>query len=127
MAFNFSTTGYKKIKFSFACVDEGAANGISIDYSINSGTPIWITSGLAATSLSITNVFQLFQVDFSSITGANNNPNFKIRLRFTGANMTADAGAKVTFNNIAVDGVKLNLFYPSQNPFLKNHSLAKAS
>jgi uncharacterized repeat protein (TIGR02543 family) len=117
MVFNYSTSGYKKIKFSFACVDEGAASGISIDYSINSGAPIWITTGLSLTSLPITNVYQLFQVDFSTITTVDNNPNFKIRFRFTGSNMTADLGARVTFNNIAVDAVKLPLSYPTPNLF----------
>jgi hypothetical protein len=51
---------------------------------VNSGVPVWITTGLAATSLPLTASFQLFEVDFSSITTADNNPDFKIRLRFTG-------------------------------------------
>ncbi len=113
MVFNFVTTGYKKIKFSFAAVDEGAASAISIDYSVNAGAPIWITTGLTATSLPLTASYQLFQVDFSTLTTVDNNSNFKIRLRFTGPNMTADLGNRVTFNNIAVDGVKIPLSYPS--------------
>ncbi|MBC7607438.1 MAG: CotH kinase family protein, partial [Burkholderiales bacterium] len=117
MTFNFSTNGYKKIKFSFTGIDEGAASAISIDYSVNSGAPIWLTSGLAATSLPLTNAFQLFETDFSTITSVNNNANFKIRLRFTGPTMTVDNGARVTFNNIAVDGVKLPLSYPTPNVF----------
>jgi hypothetical protein len=115
--YNFSTAGYKKIKFSFAAVDEGAANGILIDYSVNSGTPVWINSGLATSSLSLTSSYQLFTIDFSSITMVDDNPNFKIRFRFTGSNMTADTGARVTFNNIAVEGVKLPLSYKSPNVF----------
>jgi hypothetical protein len=117
MVFNFSTVAYKKIKFSFAAIDEGAASAISVDYAVNSGAPVWITTGLAATSLPLTAAFQLFEVDFSTINTANNNPDFKIRLRFTGPNMTADAGNRVTFNNIAVDGVKMALSYPSPNTF----------
>ncbi|HPJ09201.1 MAG TPA: CotH kinase family protein, partial [Flavobacterium sp.] len=117
MVFNFSTLAYKKIKFSFAAIDEGAASAIAVDYAVNSGVPVWITTGLAATSLPLTASFQLFEVDFSSITTADNNPDFKIRLRFTGPNMTADTGARVTFNNIAVDGVKMALSYPSPNTF----------
>jgi uncharacterized repeat protein (TIGR02543 family) len=115
--FNFSTAGYKKIKFSFAAVDEGAANAILVDYSLNSGTPIWINSGLATTTLSLTSSYQLFTVDFSSISAVDDNPNFKIRFRFSGTNMTADTGARVTFNNIAVEGVKLPLSYKSPNLF----------
>ena len=117
MVFNFSTAGYKKIKFSFAGLDEGAASGISIDYAVNTGTPVWITTGLSSISLPLSNVYQLFEVDFSSITAVDNNTNFRIRLRFTGPNMTADAGARVTFNNVAVDGVKLPLTYTTPNVF----------
>ncbi|MBL0014705.1 MAG: putative Ig domain-containing protein [Flavobacterium sp.] len=117
MVFNFSTLGYKKIKFSFAGVDEGAASAIAIDYAVNAGTPIWITTGLTSSSLPLTAVYQLFEVDFSTISTVDNNSNFKIRLRFTGPNMTADLGNRVTFNNIAVDGVKIPLSYPSPNIF----------
>ena len=117
MVFNFSTRGYKKIKFSFAGIDEGAASAIVIDYAVNSGTPIWVTTGLASSSIPLTSSYQLFQIDFSSIATVDNNSNFKIRFRFTGPNMTADNGKRVTFNNIAVDGVKIPLSYPSPNEF----------
>src|SRR4030095_4819301 len=46
LTFNIPTVGYKNIKFSFAVMDEGAATGLSIDYSTNAGTPVWINSGL---------------------------------------------------------------------------------
>jgi hypothetical protein len=51
----------------------------------------------------------LFTVDFENILAVNNNPDFKIRLRFIGTNLTADSGNRVTFNNIAVDGVQIPL------------------
>ncbi|MFN9113693.1 MAG: putative Ig domain-containing protein, partial [Bacteroidota bacterium] len=124
MVFNFSTLGYKKIKFSFAAVDEGAASAIAVDYSINAGTPLWITTGLASASLPLTASYQLFEVDFSTINTVDNNANFKIRLRFTGPNMTADLGNRVTFNNIAVDGVKIPLSYASPNVFNVGNAIA---
>ena len=34
---------------------------------------------------------------------------FKVRLRFTGTNMTADTGARISFNNIAVHGTSIPL------------------
>ncbi|HQW68814.1 MAG TPA: CotH kinase family protein, partial [Flavobacterium sp.] len=117
MHFNFSTTGYKNIVFGFAAKNENAADAIVVDYSIDAGTPNWITTGLVATSLPLTSAYQLFEVDFSSIITANNNPNFKVRLRFTGANMTVDNGDRVTFNNFSVKGVLLPLQYPTPNVF----------
>jgi hypothetical protein len=118
MVFDLSTAGFKKIKFSFAGMDEGAATGISIDYSVNAGAPIWTTTGLAATAFSLTTgTFQLYESDFTAITAVNNNPNFKVRLRFTGPAMTSDTGKRVTFNNIALDGTKIPLTYPTPNTF----------
>jgi len=124
MVFDFSTSGYKKVKFSFAATDEGAASGILIDYSVNAGSPVWITTGLPVSTLPLTSAYQLFESDFSAINTADNNPNFKIRLRFTGSNMTADTGARVTFNNIAVDAVKMPLAYPTPNVFTVGTAIA---
>ncbi len=116
MIFNLSTTGFKNIKLSFAAMNELAGiNGISVDYSVNSGTPIWLTSGLSATSLPLFSAYQLYQIDCSTIAAANNNADFKIRLRFTGPDLTLDAGNRVTFNNISVDGVQLPLLVDENN------------
>ncbi|RTY95910.1 CotH kinase family protein [Flavobacterium sp. GT3R68] len=128
MVFNFSTAGYSNIKFSFAAVDELAGiTGITVDYAVNSGTPNWITTGLTSSSLPLTDTYQLFQIDFTSITTANNNANFKVRLRFTGSNLTLDNGNRVTFNNFAVEGTVLpatfNVSYTSPNVFTKGSAI----
>jgi uncharacterized repeat protein (TIGR02543 family) len=116
MIFNMSTTGFKNIKLSFAAMNELAGiNGISVDYSVNSGTPIWLTTGLSATSLPLFSAYQLLQIDCSAIVAANNNPDFKIRLRFTGTDLTLDAGNRVTFNNISLEGVQLPLLVDENN------------
>jgi hypothetical protein len=104
MIFNFSTQNYKDIKFAFAVLDEGAATGVTLEYATNAGTPIWTTAGMTASSFPITTTYQRIEADLKSIATVNNNPNFKIRLRFTGPNMTADTGARVTFNNISLEG-----------------------
>ena len=116
MIFRIATIGYKNIKFSFAAVDELAGiTGIVVDYSVNSGTPIWTNSGLTLANLPLSANYELFQLDFSSIIAANNNADFKIRFRFTGPDLTLDAGNRVTFNNIAVEGVQLSLAVVENN------------
>src|SRR5690606_29909460 len=105
MIFNLPTTGYKEIKVAFAAKDENASDAILIDYSIVSGTPDWITSGLAQTSLPLASVYQLFEADFSAMEDVSHNPDFKVRLRFTGPNMTVDNGDRVTFNNVSMTGI----------------------
>lgn len=109
MVFNFSTVGYKNIKFSFAAMNElTGVTSINAEYSVNAGTPIWISTGVAS-AMPLTAAFQLYELDYSPIASVNDNPNFKVRLRFSGSNMTVDAGNRVTFNNIAVDGVQMTL------------------
>ena len=112
LIFQFSTSGHKNIKFAFAVLDEGAATGITIDYATNAGSPNWITTGLTPNSFSINNSYKRIETDFSSVTTANDNPDFKVRLRFNGPNMTADTGERVTFNNISVEGVAVTLSIP---------------
>lgn len=108
MVFNISTAGYEDIKFAFAAKNENAADAIVIDYSTVAGAPVWQTAGITS-SMPLTAEFQLFNTDFSAIAAADNNANFKVRLRFTGADMTADLGNRVTFNNISMVGTEMQL------------------
>lgn len=104
MVFNINTDDYKDIIFAAAVKDEGAATGIAIDYSVAEGTPLWTTEGLTSSTFALTGEYQVMQFDFTSVVGVNNNPSFKIRLRFMGPDLTADNGDRVTFNNISVHG-----------------------
>ncbi|WP_051269788.1 CotH kinase family protein [Flavobacterium suncheonense] len=112
LIFNFSTAGFQDLKFAFAVKDEGAATGITIEYATNQGSPAWTTTGLPAAAFPITGNYQRLEVDFSGIPAVNNNPDFKVRLRFTGPNMTADNGDRVTFNNFSVEGKVVTLSTP---------------
>lgn len=122
MQFNFSTLGYKSIKFAFAAKDEGAADAIIVEYALNYLSPVWVPLD----TFSIGANYALFESDLTGILAANNNPNLAIRLRFSGTNMTADDGNRVTFNNISVEGVQddltieqpqLQAIYMYPNPF----------
>ena len=119
LIFSNSTAGYHDVKLSFAAVNELAADGLIIDYSVASGSGTWITTGLAASALPLTDGFQLFTVDFSSITAVNDNPNFKIRIRFSGTNLTENLGNRVTFNNISIKGKQINLNIVENDSALK--------
>jgi hypothetical protein len=116
MIFSLPTTGFKDIVFAFAAKDELAADGIVIDYSTTSGAPTWTTTGLTASTLPLTSAYQLFNVDFSTIEAADNNATFKVRLRFSGTNLTEDLGNRVTFNNFSTQGIALNM---AVDPFTK--------
>ncbi len=116
MVYAFSTSGYKDIQFTFAAINElTSATGILVDYSTTASTPSWQTAGLASSTLGLTNGYQSFLVDFTNIPSANNNPDFKVRIRFSGNNMQVDAGNRVTFNNITVNGTLLPLAVADNN------------
>lgn len=104
MVFSLPTVSYSNLIFSFAAKDENAADALMIDYSVSSAEPIWTDEGLEDIIYVLNSDYQLFEIDFSNIPAVNNNPDFKIRIRFTGSNMDADNGDRVTFNNISLDG-----------------------
>lgn len=103
LIFHLPSLGMTDLVLRFAAMDEGAADAILVDYTLN-GTD-WITEGLPATNLPLQETFQLFELNFSAIEPANQNPLFSIRLRFEGEDMAADEGTRVTFNNISLDAV----------------------
>jgi hypothetical protein len=120
MIFSFSTLGYQNILFGFAAKDENAADQILIDYSVTENDVSWTTQGLTSSTFDLSNNFELLETDFTSIETVNNNPNFKVRLRFDGPNMTIDNGDRVTFNNISVKGTTYNFNVDDTSPLQFN-------
>ncbi len=106
LIFNVPTKDYENIRLSFAAKDEGAANKLIVDY-FDSQSATWINTGLLNSSAMLSSEYQLYIFDFGQINEADNNPEFKIRLRFVGTDMTKDNDNEVVFNNIAVKGTAL--------------------
>ncbi len=104
MIFEFSTLGYQDIIFGFTAKNENAADTIIVDYSTSEGEPSWTNDGLNNPVLTLTDEYQLFETHFSAIETSRNNPDFKVRLRFGGSDMSQDNGDRVTFNNFSVKG-----------------------
>ena len=97
----FSTLNMTEIKVAMACETDGAAEQLIFDYWNGQA---WTTAGLAQNVFAIGAGYQLIELDFTAIPAANNQPLFQVRIRFNGPNMTEDAGKRVHFNNISVDG-----------------------
>lgn len=109
LIFHMTSVGKENLIFSFAAKNENAAEYLLPEYSVQSGEPQWITTGLVQDTLPLLSTYQLYEIDFGAIGQANNNPNFKVRIRFGGANMSVDNGDRVTFNNFSLDGVALDV------------------
>ncbi|HPE34068.1 MAG TPA: CotH kinase family protein [Bacteroidales bacterium] len=105
MIFHLPTTGIASPTFRFAAKDEDAADNLIVEYSINSGEPVWTTSGLVNSFPALEADYQLFEFNFEDIPETFNNPDLNIRIRFSGTNMSADEGNRVTFNNFSLDGL----------------------
>lgn len=109
----FPTTNLENIKLSFAIESDGAAQILLVDYWNGSE---WSTDGLTNPTEAIGSSYELKEFDFSDISVADNNPEFRIRLRFDGEDMFIDEGKRVHFNNIAIDGTSTL----STEEFIKN-------
>lgn len=98
MILNVSTVGYQGIQLSYAT--RGTSTGFTthtIDYSTDGSNYLNLTTITGRNNTS----FSLQTADFSAITAANDNANFKIRITLSGA--TAAAGNN-RFDNFRVTG-----------------------
>ena len=111
LIFHLPTTGFRDVVFSFAAVDELAAQTLIIDYSLHE-EPLWVSEGITQNNFTLSDTYQLYTVDFSDagidIEEANENPYFKIRIRFIVEDMAEDLGHRVTFNNFSLEGIPLD-------------------
>ena len=117
LIFHTPTNGYKEIVLAFAAKDEGAAEGLIIDYNIAPEGNVWITDGLSTTNFNLTSGYELFRIDFSELESVNNNENFKVRVRFVGDNLTTENGDRITFNNFGVLGKSYDASIQDYNDF----------
>jgi hypothetical protein len=126
LVFDLPTTGYKDIKFAYAVQRTNQGQLInSVSYSVD-GTN-YTQANILPHEFNVTTDFSLVQVDFSLVTAANNNANFKIKVTFKG-NTLGDSGNN-RFDNITLKGVAYDLAVPSHhattyqvfpNPFTNN-------
>ncbi len=102
LLFDLPTTGMENVVFRFAAMDEGAADALLIDYSVAEGDPVWTTAQLSDSRYPLTDKYKLFTVEFSEIPESDNNPDFRIRIRFDSDDLVVDYGNRVTFNNFSL-------------------------
>ncbi|HYD91336.1 MAG TPA: Calx-beta domain-containing protein, partial [Flavobacterium sp.] len=98
----FPTTGYEDIMVKFATTktNQGATDQI-YSYSIDGGAT-YINTGLPVTTFNpVTDTYSLVTLDFSGIEGAEDNPNFIVKISFGGATASGDSGNN-RFDNITV-------------------------
>jgi len=104
LVFNLPTTGYRDVKFAYAVMRTNSGQLTNnISYSLD-GTN-YITTGITPTVVNVTTDFTFVEVDFSSLVATDNNPNFKIKITFTGN--TSDSSGNNRFDNITLKGTSM--------------------
>ena len=103
----FSTVNLQQIKISFAVETDGAATGLIFDYWDGSQ---WTNAGISNPTAAISAGYALISIDLGAVLLANNQPEFKFRIRFDGENLFLSEGKRVQFNNIAIEAQQ-NLSY----------------
>jgi hypothetical protein len=98
LVFALPTTGYEQVVVKYVTRRSGSGAGTQvIEYSTNG------TNYTAFPSVTVTETPTLQTLDFSSISGVSNNPDFKIRITFEAG--TAGTGGNNRIDNFTVDGV----------------------
>ena len=101
------TTGYKNIIVSYA--EAKSSNGAltnTISYSVDGTNYIPYPGSIGTYSLQVDPAYTLETFDFTAITGANNNPLFKVKITFSAGN-TATSGND-RFDNLTVEGTSIS-------------------
>jgi heat shock protein HslJ len=124
LLFSIPTTGYQKIIVQFATAKSSASGAAQQNYSYTVDGVNYITDGLniLTHNLDIDPLNALVSLDFTAITAASNNPNFKLKIEFAGDTASGTSGNN-RFDNITVLGVNAppsNLGYTATNNFTLN-------
>lgn len=109
LIFDVPATGLENILFRFAAVDEGAADALLVDYTTEPDDTGWTTDGLASSRLPLSGTHRKYELYFGHIPEVHDNPDFKIRIRFDGDDLDVDRGNRVTFNNISLDTLHMEV------------------
>ena len=103
LIFHLPSSRARNLVFRFAATDEGAADSLIVDYSVTPEVQ-WVQYGLHQPVLPLSEHYMLYEVDFSAIDAVNDNPDFKVRIRFAASNPETYNDGRVTFNNFSLDG-----------------------
>jgi len=105
------TSGFENLVFTFATTrTNNGPQEQTLSYSLDGVN--FITTGLSNNIIGVTTEFIKRQFDFSAIPGANNNPDFKIRISFD-INADGESGNS-RFDNITLDGNPIEGFIPDE-------------
>ncbi|NMH29206.1 hypothetical protein [Flavobacterium silvaticum] len=107
LIFSLPSTGFKDLVLQFATARTGSG-ATTQEYSYSLDGTNFITTGLSVASFipSEDPMSNIVAIDFTSVTGANDNANFTFRIQFTG-DAAAGTSGNNRFDNVTLEGVPL--------------------
>lgn len=103
LVFHLPTSALYNPRFSFAAKrTANGQNSLRIDYSVTPDT-IWIPYSHSTKTYTLSEKYYLYSFSFSGLADVDNNPHFRVRIKFGGPNTTGNSG-NVRFNNIVFSG-----------------------
>jgi len=88
------TTNASGIRFTYA-VQRSNAGMLENIFSYSLDGENFISDGLSDNIIEVTTAYELHTIDFSEISGANNNPDFRIRISFEGNTVAASGNNRL--------------------------------
>jgi len=121
------TTGYDSILVSYSEAKSSNGPGTNTVYYTLDGTNYIIYPGATATyTLQVDPAYTLETFDFTSITGANNNPHFKVKIVFSNGNMATSGNDR--FDNLTIQGTAIgNTPPPGNAPVISSAATASGT
>ncbi len=120
------TTGYNNILVSYSEAKSSNGPGTNTVYYTLDGTNYIIYPGASATyTLQVDPAYTLESFDFTSITGANNNPNFKVKIVFSNGNLATSGNDR--FDNLTIQGNAIGNNSSGNKPVISSAATASGT
>lgn len=108
LIFDLPTTGYHNIRFNYAVTrTANGQNWQQVQFSVDN-PPVW---QILRDSIPVSEAYVGHSFDLTQIDGVRNNPDFKIKLNFLGAEASGTSGNN-RFDNVLLTGSVLNSVTP---------------
>jgi hypothetical protein len=104
---NMPTTGYKNVILQFATARSSNTGATVQNYSYTIDGTNFIQTGLSRITHNTTpDTPDLIVLDFSTISGVNDNPNFRVKIEFAGPTVSGISGNN-RIDNVTLEGIPL--------------------
>ncbi|TVR16503.1 MAG: T9SS C-terminal target domain-containing protein [Balneolaceae bacterium] len=108
------SAGQQNLHVSFAA--KRTPNGpetLIIETNLSPHTDDWTTAGLEKSEFPLFETYSLYTIDLSGVEGSENNPDFRLRIRFGGVEEYRNSSSgNVRFNNFLIRGEEMHIDVP---------------